>query len=303
MSQTPRRSRRLSSNPDERDPVPQWFFAAFTGDRSGSMSSMEGASGLGLYNWVKTMRKSAINNGQEGFISVTTFDDIAKNVFNNVPVKTIQFTKDDAMAEMAPRGTTRLYDTAVEDINKLLQNVKTFRESLHPYVRKLNPTISMTWACCTDGQDNASISNFKREFRDKVLFARKLGVKCFFIAANQDAILTGNQYGFSGDNSLSFSSNRQNAASAFRSVSENMRRVSSGSSDTQFTPAMRQSSQANQYQIPTPPAIPRVAATLAATLAASPSTDPLNQTIRRGTIRTLRIAPRIVRQRRINLRQ
>ena len=300
MSQTPRRSRRLSSNPD-RDPVPQWFFAAFTGDRSGSMSSMEGASGLGLYNWVKTMQKSANNNGQEGFISVTTFDDVAKSVFNNVSVKTIKFTKDDAMAEMAPRGTTRLYDTAVEDIDKLLNNVKTFRQSLHPYVRKLNPTISMTWACCTDGKDNASISNFKREFRDKVLFARGVGVKCFFIAANQDAILTGNQYGFSGDNSLSFSSNRQNAAAAFRSVSENMRRVSSGSSDTPFTQNMRQSSLAEDYQsgIPTLPAIPRGAAAL--TL--SPSVDPLNQTIRRGTIRTFGIAPRLVRQRRINLRQ
>ena len=86
-----------------------------------------------------------------------------ENIESLKNIDTIQFTKDDAMAEMAPRGTTRLYDTAVEDIDKLLHNVKTFRDSLHPYVRKLNPTISMTWACCTDGQDNASISNFKRE--------------------------------------------------------------------------------------------------------------------------------------------
>ena len=287
MSQIPRRSRRLSSNPDEREPVPQWFFAAFTGDRSGSMSSMEGASGLGLYNWVKTMKKSAINNGQEGFISVTTFDDESKTIFNNVPVKNIQFTKDDAMTEMTPRGTTRLYDTAVEDIDRLLQNVKTFRESLHPYVRKLNPTISMTWACCTDGQDNASETSFKYDLREKVLAARKLGVKCFFIAANQDAILTGNQYGFSGDNSLSFSSNRINAAAAFRSVSENMRRVSAGSSDTPFTQDMRMSS---------------LTPNGAATLATSPS-DILNQTITRRSLSTLGIPPRLVRQHGFNLRQ
>ena len=205
------------------------------------------------------------------------------------------------MAEMAPRGTTRLYDTAVEDIDKLLHNVKTFRQSLHPYVRKLNPTISMTWACCTDGEDNASISNFKRELRDKVLIARGLGVKCFFIAANQDAILTGNQYGFSGNNSLSFSSNRVNAAAAFKSVSENMRRVSSGSNDTSFTQDMRQSSLTEDYQhgIPTPPTIPMGDSTLTA----SPRVDPLNQTIGRRTLRTFGISPRLVRLPRFTLRQ
>ena len=86
MSTIHRRSRRFSSNIESRDPVPQWFFAAFTGDRSGSMSSMEGASATGLYEWVQTMKESANENNQTGFISVTTFDNVKNKCKYITPV-------------------------------------------------------------------------------------------------------------------------------------------------------------------------------------------------------------------------
>jgi len=240
MSQTPRRSNRLNS--EENEPVPQWFFASFTGDRSGSMRSVKGAGAAGLYDWVKTMKDTAETNNQTGFISVTTFDNEAKLVFDNVNTKSIQFTNAEALKEMKPRGTTRLYDTAIEDIDRLLSNVETFRNSLPKYVKEINPKIAVTWVCCTDGHDNASTDNSTSEFRDKVIYARSKGVECFFIAANQDAVMTGNQYGFSGNNSLSFSSNKKNAEFAFKSVSENMRQASTGSSNTHFTQNMRTAS-------------------------------------------------------------
>ena len=242
MSQTMlRRSRRLNKESDNQ-PVPQWFFAAFTGDRSGSMSSLNNASADGLYEWVKTMKETAINNNQEGFISVTTFDNEAHNILNNVNVKNVDFTMERAIEEMDPRGSTRLYDTAVEDIKKLLKNVETFRNSLPNAVKKLNPKISVSWMCCTDGQDNESVNYSSDDFKRYVKKARKKGVKCFFIAANQNAIRTGNRYGFRPNESMSFSANRTNASNAFRSVSDNMRRVSTGSSNTPFTQTMRNAS-------------------------------------------------------------
>jgi hypothetical protein len=304
MSQNLRRSRRLNSDPDKKDSIPQWFFAAFTGDRSGSMGSMKGASATGLYDWVKTMKETAETNNQTGFISVTTFDNETKRVFDNVDTKTIQFTEEDAIREMTPRGTTRLYDTAVEDLDRLLKNVETFRNSLHPYAKALNPKISVTWVCCTDGKDNESIEYFKGDLKERVLLARKKGVKCFFIAANQDAVLTGSSYGFSGDNSLSFSANKQNAECAFRSVSYNMRRASSGSNNTQFTQNMRVSSLASDDSLGS--TLPTIAQPPAATLAISPSFDPLNQTIRRPRrtmipLRTIPQAPtRLHRQSRFH---
>ena len=217
-----RRSRRLNKSSDEREPVPQWFFAAFTGDRSGSMTSMDGASATGLYEWIQTMKQSAIDNNQTGFISVTTFDNIKNKLFDNIDSKSLKFTINDAEREMSPRGTTRLYDTAIEDIDDLLDNVETFKKTLPKNIRKLNPNISITWVCCTDGMDNNSI-NTSEDLRERVIDARKKGVKCFFIAANQDAIMAGNNYGFTRDSSLTFSANRVNASMAFRSVSENMK--------------------------------------------------------------------------------
>ena len=237
----PRHSRRINNNPEEREPVPQWFFAAFTGDRSGSMSSMEGASATGLYEWVQTMKESANENNQTGFISVTTFDNVKNKVINNIESKSVQFTKNDAEREMAPRGTTRLYDTAIEDIDDLLDNVEKFKNTLPNSVKNLNPNISITWVCCTDGMDNNSI-NTSEDLRERVIDARKKGVKCFFIAANQDAVMAGNSYGFRQDSSLTFSANRVNAGIAFRSVSDNMKRASIGSQNTPFTQTMRQSS-------------------------------------------------------------
>lgn len=242
MSSPIRRSRRLNKSTENREPMPQYFFAAFTGDRSGSMSSLNNASADGLYNWVKTMKETANENNQEGFISVTTFDDETNKLFNNVNVKSVNFSKEKAIEEMEPRGTTRLYDTAVEDIKQLLENVSIFRHNLHPEVKALDPKISISWVCCTDGQDNESSMYTSHDLKKYVTKARKKGVKCFFIAANQDAVTTGNNYGFRSDESMSFSANRENATNAFRNMSDNMRRVSSGSSNTPFTQAMRQSS-------------------------------------------------------------
>lgn len=247
MSTIHRRSRRFSHNIESREPIPQWFFAAFTGDRSGSMNSMEGASATGLYEWVETMKQSANDNNQTGFISVTTFDNNKNKVIDNVESKCVQFTKNDAEREMTPRGTTRLYDTAIEDINDLLNNVEKFKNTLPNSVKRLNPAISITWVCCTDGMDNNSI-NTSEDLKERVMAARKKGVKCFFIAANQDAVMTGDCYGFKQDSSLTFSANIINAGMAFRSVSENMRRVSCGSKNTTFTQSMRQSSLAENTQ-------------------------------------------------------
>ena len=272
---TPRRSRRINKNKEDNNPVPQWFFASFTGDRSGSMRELRGASATGLYDWIKTMKETASQNNQEAYLSVTTFDNVTKKIFNNTNSKDITFTIDDANRVMNPRGTTKLYDTAISDIKNLIKNVNTFREKLHPMVKKLNPEISMTWVCCTDGMDNESKRYDADDLKRYVNYAKKLGIKCFFIAANQDAVTTGQQYGFDGDASLTFSSNRRNAAAAFRSVSYNMRRVSQGSSNTQFTQTMRMNSLATDdynsdsddddiQTMNTLPIPPRSAASLAA---------------------------------------
>ena len=127
MSSPLRRSRRLNPVSPENQPIPQWFFAAFTGDRSASMSSMESAPANGLYEWVSEMKDSAIKNNQNGFISISTFDDESKLVFDNVNVKSSIY-KNDARLKWN-HVDARLFDTAIKDIDRLM-NVESFKNSL-----------------------------------------------------------------------------------------------------------------------------------------------------------------------------
>lgn len=221
-------------------PLPQWFFAAFTGDRSGSMRDLDGAGASGLHEWFQTLKKSAKDNNQIGRISITTFDNQINRILENVDIKTTTFSKAEANSAMEPRGRTRLYDCCVQDIQSLLSNIENFRNSLPPAVKKLNPKISMTWVCCTDGFDNVSKFS-KEEFCKSVTRAREYGVKCLFIATNQDAVMKGEEYGFNPEESLTFSANKNNAESAFQSMSQTIRSASTGASMA-FTPAMRTAS-------------------------------------------------------------
>ena len=81
------------------------------------------------------------------------------------------------------------------------------------------------------------------DFKNKVKEARDVhNVKCFFLGANQDAIMTGQRFGFSQDCSLTFGANDACAASALRSVTQVMREASQGANDIGFSESMRQSS-------------------------------------------------------------
>ena len=128
-----------------------------------------------------------------------------------------------------------------------MQKAEQFKQNLPRNIRDLNPELSIVWACCTDGFDNSSM-NTSEDLKNKVTWAREKGVKCFFLAANQDAVTTGESYGFSPDQSLTYTASTQHAKMAFRSVSSNMRQASCGERYT-FTQLQRDSSQ----RTPSPP--------------------------------------------------
>ena len=62
---------------------PHVIYASYVGDRSGSMNNQEKASADGVYEWVKEMCSGVINNGQEGYISVTFFDTVIEKRLDN----------------------------------------------------------------------------------------------------------------------------------------------------------------------------------------------------------------------------
>ena len=133
--------------------VPPFLIAGFTGDRSGSMSSIDLASAKGLYNWLKETTENSVDNGQTGKIFVTTFDnqpekviegetitDVHKKIVNN------EIDLDFCHGAMKARGSTKLYDTAITDLENIVMARDNLYENLPPAVKKINPNIAMIWA-------------------------------------------------------------------------------------------------------------------------------------------------------------
>ena len=70
-------------------------------------------------------------------------------------------------------------------------------------LRILIPKIVIVWACMTDGADNRLKHLWM--ILKKVKEAQNVhDIKCFFLGANQDAVMTGQQYGFNARLSLTF---------------------------------------------------------------------------------------------------
>lgn len=228
--------------------VPQFLIAGFTGDRSGSMQDIDEASGKGLYKWLEDTTENAVKNGQTGKIFVTTFDDRSEKVIEGEAIADVhkkitnnELDLDFCTNVMKARGTTKLFDTAITDLDNIVVSRDILFDNLPPALKKINPKIAMIWACCTDGFDNES-THTRQEFREKVLWARSKGVKCFFLAANQDAQTVGQEYGFNPDTSLTFGADVERVECAMRSVTQCMREASTGSTNYVFTQLMRQSS-------------------------------------------------------------
>jgi len=241
------RVKRSSENDFNRPPdFPQYVFATFTGDRSGSMASMirgnQNVPAEGLYEFITSQCKNAVLNKQTSFISVTTFDDNIETVIDNKQSGEIIVSIKDCIKWMKPRGTTKLYDTGISCLTNLQKNTTEFMNTLPKNVKKLNPKVIKIWSLMTDGYDNTSFAN-DRDLRKTVEEARKNGVVCYFLAANMDAQEVGESFGFSADNSLTFDADFQHAPCALRSVTANMLRTASDGSSVPFTQCQRQSSQ------------------------------------------------------------
>jgi len=234
-------SKRCSTRLQNLPSPPLAVFCGLTVDRSGSMSNLFITAADGVYNCIQDQIQGAQENGQIGHLFLTTFDDHITEIYKNANFKDLDIKKKDVLEWMTPRGCTKLYDTAIQDLDNIMTAVEDYKESLSTEVKKLNPTISIVWVCCTDGQDNSSEATCD-DFKKKVKQAKKAGVQCIFIAANQDAVMTGTRFGFDRGSAMTFGANNVGAACAFRSVSENLRQATASGLSVSFTQAQRVSS-------------------------------------------------------------
>ena len=222
--------------------IPNIVIAGFTGDRSGSMISMGHAPTQGLHSWIVDQKKSIEENSQIGKMFVSTFDSKHEIRIDGENISDVNITLEQCRDWMEPRSMTKLYDSAIADLDRLIKAKIDYERNMPRSLRILDPKIVIVWACMTDGADNESNATVE-DFKNKVKEARDLhDAKCFFLGANQDAVMTGAQFGFSQDCSLTFGASGPAAASALRSVTQVMREASQGAQDVGFTQVMRQSS-------------------------------------------------------------
>lgn len=233
----------------QRPPLsPLYVDVSMAGDRSGSMSSTQGGSQEGAVMYMKKQKEyNEIVNPKLGyFVEFTSFDDETYRLYYGEADDIGETNLVDISEGMSPCGSTLLYDTVIECLQRQMSRLENVYNNLNKTTRKLVDNcpwlIACTFAIMTDGMDNRSTLNTVGDCKDLLkIYKEKYAGKALFIGANQDAEITADNFGIDHDSSLQMGSDRRssfNAASAIASAQ--MRAVSSGGSMSQSTPAFTQ---------------------------------------------------------------
>lgn len=218
-----------------RPAIPSIAIVQSTRDRSGSMSSFQGSAAQSLYTSIIDHKQNSKDNNIKITYSLTTFDDKVDHPFQNVDIHDVVLTEDEAVNLVAPRGLTRLYATAIEDLARLRKTVKKIKSE--------NPdaTVKGIFELHTDGHDNESKPLTSADLNAAVTAARTEDIVCIYAGANQDAITTGTSYGFSADLSLTTDSTPTRGGEGLRVCSQAVMRACSGNAPG-FTQSERNAS-------------------------------------------------------------
>ena len=258
-----------------RPAVPSIAIVQSTRDRSGSMASFQGSAAQSLYTSIIDHKQNSKDNNVKITYSLTTFDESVEHPFENVDIHDVDLSEDDAKELVRPRGLTRLYATAIEDLARLRKTVKKTKTE--------NPdaTVKGIFELYTDGADNESHPLTSTDLNTAVTSARTEGIVCIYAGANQDAITTGTSYGFSADLSLTTDSTPTRGGTGLRVCSQAVMRACSGM-PPEFTQLERNVSAPtppsfDQTSLPSPPASPNTMMAGAALLAMRNSPPTLRQ--------------------------
>lgn len=202
-------------------------------DRSGSMETMKNALLDGSNEFIESQKKTAEENNKKTNITLVTFDDKVDIIFNEEDIKNARKLE---YSDICPRGVTRLIDTAVEQIHEQKSRVeKNINEGKYQSCKKI-------FALLTDGCDNMSLKYKEKDLHTLIKEARENDTLCIFLGANQDAIASGNTFGFSADHSMEYGANETDAGNAMRCLSQEISREASGIKSEGFTNIQRQAS-------------------------------------------------------------
>ena len=151
-------------------------------DRSGSMANVRKDTIGGFNSFLKQQKKI---DGDVKF-TLAQFDNKYELIYDNVDIKRVKKLDNDTFV---PRGATALLDAIGRTINGMSR-------------RKKDETILI--AILTDGYENDSREYNNDQINKLIKKCRKKDWAITFLAANEDAFKTAQQYGISINNTMSF---------------------------------------------------------------------------------------------------
>jgi uncharacterized protein YegL len=176
---------------------PDYTVIALVTDRSGSMSMIASDMDGAIENLIKEQKELP---GQ---------CQVLQNVFDTVFDRAVPLTdiNDFVPAKIIARGMTALYDAIGITVTELGADLRAMPEADRPG--------KVLIVIITDGLENSSSEYTTGTIKDLITQQRETYNWDFvFLGANQDAVLTGESMGISGNSSLTYAPTAQGAASS-----------------------------------------------------------------------------------------
>jgi uncharacterized protein YegL len=191
-------------------------------DRSGSMSKIKSDVEGGFKTFIDKQKKEP----GECLVSLYQFDDKYETVYEARDINSV------SELTLVPRGNTALLDAMGRTIDAVGARLACTRENDRPE--------SVIILIMTDGEENWSTEYTKNTIKEMIQHQReKYNWHFVFVGANQDAILTGGDYGISRGTSLSFTNDTKSVQNTFHVLNKGVSCMRSSNVAYSFSDAER----------------------------------------------------------------
>lgn len=198
----------------------------FVIDRSGSMTTMGDEVYKGFNTFVSAQQEAQKQNQRTVHLTTLAFDYDVEIVHDHIDIAKVPMAGDQTFK---PRGTTALFDAVGKAIGMVLRFHKQFGPS------------QVIVAILTDGEENSSRHVSKRKFNQIIQLKRKEGWEFVFLAANQDAVHVGGQFGFNQTSCLTYGADKMSCKNMMGVFSQQVQRsISVPNSQIEFSQIDRQ---------------------------------------------------------------
>jgi hypothetical protein len=199
-------------------------FAHWHGDSSGSMASMGSAGEDGGRDFMKEWRDHGQKNPDSSVrLSFHSFSTDGRTVFRGDARDVDESTVDECAKSMRPTASTKLFDTAVPEVRKMITAMRAAYDAQSVAVRRLHTLESLIrgiFVCFTDGNDNQSCLCGPPDLKQAFADLKAVGGTVIFGAANMNAAKVGADYGIAADQCLQMGSDLRTGSAALESITK-----------------------------------------------------------------------------------